>query len=104
MVPESQRLAFIARRDGRAAARQWAERTLEIYREAVRNPRSHTSLPAYRGTYLTAVGHGVAPPRGLDPSASSSAKQITSPIMIALAMPGHPYDHLNDLRTGAIRP
>jgi hypothetical protein len=55
MNPESDRLAFIAKRNGIGAARQWAERTLRIYREAVQNSKSHGSLPGYRGKYLASI-------------------------------------------------
>lgn len=55
VTPESHRLAFIVERDGKSAARQWAERTLGIYREAVQNPRSHASRADYRGMFLASI-------------------------------------------------
>jgi hypothetical protein len=55
MIPESDRLAFIAKRSGKEAARQWAERTLRIYREAVRNLKTHASLPDYRSKFLASI-------------------------------------------------
>ncbi len=55
MDRESQRLEFIVERDGEDAARAWAQRTLEIYRNAVDNPHSHASGAQYRGLFLAAI-------------------------------------------------
>jgi hypothetical protein len=53
--PESDRLAFIAQRDGHEAARAWAERTLGIYREAVNTPASHAADAAYRPLFMKSM-------------------------------------------------
>jgi hypothetical protein len=54
--PESDRLAFIAQRDGPAAARDWAERTLGIYREAMNTPGSHAADAVFRPLFQKSVG------------------------------------------------
>jgi hypothetical protein len=53
--PESDRLAFIAQRDGLPAARDWAERTLDIYRTALNTQGSHAADGAYRPLFMKSV-------------------------------------------------
>ncbi len=45
---EFDRIAFLVRRDGSEAARAWVVRTLAIYRDTVRDPRSHACDPSYK--------------------------------------------------------
>jgi len=52
---EYQRIRFLVDRDGPAAARDWVERTLTIYREAANNPRSHASTPNYRPLFRASI-------------------------------------------------
>ncbi|MGD2075703.1 MAG: hypothetical protein PVI91_12625 [Gammaproteobacteria bacterium] len=55
LEPEAQRIEFLVRRDGEAAARDWVRRTLEAYRDAVSNPSSHASLPQYRALFRQSI-------------------------------------------------
>jgi hypothetical protein len=52
---ESGRIEFLLRRDGSAATRAWVERTLAIYREALRDPRHFANDPSYRPLFERAV-------------------------------------------------
>lgn len=53
--PESERIAFLLQRDGPAASRAWVERTLAIYREALRDPRHYSNDPSYKPLFERAV-------------------------------------------------
>lgn len=53
--PESERIAFLLRRDGLAAARAWVERTLGIYRKALADPRHYAADPFYKPRFERAV-------------------------------------------------
>lgn len=48
--PESERIQFLMKRDGPEATRAWVQRTLEIYRQALRNGDS-----MYRARFEQAV-------------------------------------------------
>lgn len=52
---EAGRIAFLLQRDGRAATRVWIERTLNLYREAVRRPE-HGAGSLYRAQFEQAIG------------------------------------------------
>jgi hypothetical protein len=53
--PESERIAFLLRRDGYAATRKWVERTVGLYREALAQRGHFASDPAYRPLFEKAV-------------------------------------------------
>lgn len=53
--PESERIDFLLRRDGPAAARVWVERTIAIYREALHDSRHYANDPSYRPRFDRAV-------------------------------------------------
>lgn len=53
--PESDRIAFLLRRDGPEKTRQWVERTAAIYREALAHREHYASGPAYRPLFERAV-------------------------------------------------
>lgn len=53
--PESERIEFLLQRDGPAATRAWVERTLTIYREALRDPRHYANDPSYKPLFERAV-------------------------------------------------
>lgn len=53
--PESERIQFLVNRDGLRAARVWVERTVNIYRTALRNPREYAATEPYRGRFERAV-------------------------------------------------
>lgn len=53
--PESERIALLLQRDGRAATRAWVERTLAIYRTALGDPRSYARDPSYQPRFERAV-------------------------------------------------
>ena len=52
---ETQRIAFLIERDGPKVTRAWIERTLAIYREAVKSPKSHASLPDYLPSFEASI-------------------------------------------------
>jgi hypothetical protein len=52
---ERRRIEFLIRRDGRASARDWVERTLKMYRSAVENTDSHASNPHYRPLFEASI-------------------------------------------------
>lgn len=54
--PESERIEFLLKRDGFAATRAWVERTLTIYRQALRDPKHYANDPSYRPLFERAVG------------------------------------------------
>jgi hypothetical protein len=56
MRSERERIEFLVARDGLAAAREWVERTLGIYRDALTSPSSHASATGYRPLFEAAVG------------------------------------------------
>ena len=53
--PESERIGFLLKRDGVTETRAWVERTLAIYREALREPKSYAREPSYRPLFERAV-------------------------------------------------
>lgn len=53
--PESERIAFLLRRDGDDATRLWVKRTAALYRDALAQPRHYASDPAYRPLFERAV-------------------------------------------------
>lgn len=55
MSAEKQRIAFLVRRDGYAAAREWVQRTREIYARALAAESGHAALPEYRPRFIAAV-------------------------------------------------
>lgn len=55
MTDEQERIRFLVERDGEDAARQWVERTLEIYRNAVDSSESHASTAQYRSLFDDAI-------------------------------------------------
>lgn len=52
---ERRRIALLVERDGREGARDWIERTLGIYTNAVGNPHSHASQPHYRPRFEASI-------------------------------------------------
>lgn len=52
---EQRRIEFLIQRDGPAAARDWVERTLEMYRTAVNDPGSHASNSHYRPQFEASI-------------------------------------------------
>ncbi len=55
MAQEQQRIELLIQRDGEAAAREWVQRTLENYRQALQSPASHASLPEYRRQFEQSI-------------------------------------------------
>jgi len=53
--PESERIEFLLKRDGPEATRAWVQRTLAIYRKALRNPAGHGADPVYRPRFEQAI-------------------------------------------------
>jgi hypothetical protein len=53
--PEIERINFLIQRDGEQAAKAWVERTLQQYREAIANPGSPASSPAYRPLFEDSI-------------------------------------------------
>lgn len=53
--PESERIGFLLQRDGPAVTLAWVERTLAIYREALRDPRHYANDPSYKPLFERAV-------------------------------------------------
>lgn len=53
--PESERIEFLLKRDGVAATRAWVERTLAIYREALRDPKNYAVDPSYKPLFERAL-------------------------------------------------
>lgn len=56
MTSEQHRIAFLVRRDGYSAAREWVARTRAIYAGAVDAGHGHAALPEYRPQFLNAIG------------------------------------------------
>lgn len=52
---EYARIHFLVERDGLSATREWVERTLANYREAVDSPGSHASTPNYRPLFEASI-------------------------------------------------
>ncbi len=52
---ETQRIEFLIKRDGPKATRAWIERTLAIYREAVKSSKSHASLSDYLPSFEASI-------------------------------------------------
>lgn len=55
MSQEQRRIEFLIQRDGEEAAREWVERTLETYRQAISSSASHASLPEYRPRFEQSI-------------------------------------------------
>ena len=53
--PESERIEFLLKRDGPEATRAWVQRTLAIYRDALRQPASHITDSLYRLRFEQAI-------------------------------------------------
>ena len=53
--PESERIAFLLKRDGLEATRAWVERTVAIYRRALADPRSYANDSSYKPRFERAV-------------------------------------------------
>lgn len=53
--PESERIAFLVRRDGHDATRKWVERTSGLYRQALAQPHHYASMSPYRPLFERAV-------------------------------------------------
>ncbi|MGH8218797.1 MAG: hypothetical protein ACREUT_09570 [Steroidobacteraceae bacterium] len=53
--PESERIAFLLRREGHENTRTWVERTAAIYREALAHREHFASDSAYRPLFEKAV-------------------------------------------------
>lgn len=53
--PESERIAFLLRRDGHEATHKWVARTGGLYREALAQSHHYASDPAYRLLFERAV-------------------------------------------------
>lgn len=52
---EQRRIEFLIERDGPAAARDWVERTLKMYRAAVNDPGSHASTSHYKPLFEASI-------------------------------------------------
>ena len=55
MTDEVQRIRFLIERDGEAETREWVERTLHIYREALATTDGHAPTPQYRPQFEHAI-------------------------------------------------
>ena len=53
--PESERIAFLLRRDGQDATRKWVARTAGLYREALAQPNHYAADAPYRPLFENAV-------------------------------------------------
>ncbi|HEX5461000.1 MAG TPA: hypothetical protein VFX20_13605 [Steroidobacteraceae bacterium] len=53
--PESDRIAFLLKRDGLEAARAWVERTVAIYRRALADPKHYANDSSYNPRFERAV-------------------------------------------------
>lgn len=53
-LSERQRIEFLIARDGQGAAREWVERTLKMYREALASG-SHAVQPEYRFRFEASI-------------------------------------------------
>jgi hypothetical protein len=53
---EDKRIELLIQRDGRDAATAWIKRTLNIYRQALSDPRSYVLLPQYRPLFEESIG------------------------------------------------
>jgi hypothetical protein len=54
-MSEKQRIELLVREEGIEKAREWVERTLKIYREAVASPSSHASTKEYRPLFQQSI-------------------------------------------------
>ena len=52
---EMQRIEFLVKRDGPAATHTWVERTLKMYRAAVKDSHSHASTVHYRPLFEASI-------------------------------------------------
>jgi len=52
---ESERIAFLLKRDGLEATRAWVERTLGIYRRALADPKHFANDSSYKPRFERAV-------------------------------------------------
>jgi len=55
MADEARRIRFLIERDGEAATREWVERTLRSYREALASADGHAATPQYRAQFEHAI-------------------------------------------------
>ncbi len=55
MTSERQRIEFLLARDGPQAAREWVERTREIYRAALASGANPAAASEYRSLFEAAV-------------------------------------------------
>jgi len=55
MTDERRRIEFLLQRDGLDATRAWVRRTLDIYRDALRNQASHPAAPDFRPLFEQAI-------------------------------------------------
>ena len=55
ITPEGQRIRFLTERDGPEAAMAWVERTLAIYRNALKSRASRASEEHYRPQFEASV-------------------------------------------------
>jgi len=53
--PESERIAFLLKRDGFEATRAWVERTVAIYRRALADPKHYADDSSYKPRFERAV-------------------------------------------------
>jgi hypothetical protein len=52
---ELERIEFVVHRDGEDEATKWVRKTLDIYRHALADRRSHASLPQYRPLFEDSI-------------------------------------------------
>lgn len=55
-MSERERLEFVAKRDGPAAADEFAAQTLGVYLMALNDPTHHANLRQYKPRFQAAVG------------------------------------------------
>ncbi|HEX7043897.1 MAG TPA: hypothetical protein VF203_04715 [Burkholderiales bacterium] len=55
MTDERKRIEFLLQRDGLEATRAWVRRTLDIYRDALRNQAGHAAAPDFRPLFEQAI-------------------------------------------------
>lgn len=53
--PESERIAFLLKRDGHEATRKWVERTIDLYRAQIGPRGSYTTDATYRPRFEKAI-------------------------------------------------
>ncbi|HET7306621.1 MAG TPA: hypothetical protein VFK24_02240 [Gammaproteobacteria bacterium] len=78
---ERQRILLLLKRDGRAAARAWVERTRHLYVEAIATSHSHASQPHYRAAFEASIrvfGAWLENPRQVEPTADDNNLETPS--------------------------